>query len=156
MNPSASAYLRAAQMVTEGVGYTAAARAYGVDRAVLRRFRPRIIINVHPVDLRVPQKRERATDPKPMNERVRGIVGAVADAHGLTIADLIGDRRTRFIAHPRQEAMWMLRNLTNFTTPAIGRLMGGRDHTTVLHGAKAFEDRLRPWLDLMEAIARAA
>ncbi|RZJ46271.1 MAG: hypothetical protein EON87_05250 [Brevundimonas sp.] len=155
MTPSVSAYLRAAQMVTEGANYADAARAYGVDRSVLRRFRPRRVFIARPQSIKVRPKKERATEPKPMNERVREIVGGVANEHGLSLAEITGERRHRFIAWPRQEAMWRLYQHTSFSLPAIGRLMGGRDHTTVLHGIRAFEARLRPWLDVMEVLARA-
>jgi len=42
-------------------------------------------------------------------------------------------KRTREIAYPRQIAMYMVRELTDFSLPKIGKEFGGRDHTTVLH-----------------------
>ena len=61
---------------------------------------------------------------------------------GTTYADMIGDGRTRALAHPRQRMMWMMRKAKpNLSFPEIGRRFGGRDHTTVIHAMSAVEAR---------------
>jgi len=65
---------------------------------------------------------------------------AVADHYGLRVADLKSKRRTNAISHPRQVAMYLCRILTSHSLPEIGRLFGGRDHTTVLHGCRKIDD----------------
>jgi chromosomal replication initiator protein len=53
--------------------------------------------------------------------------------------DLLGARRSRAIARPRQAAMYLAKTLTTRSYPDIGRRFGGRDHTTVLHAVKVIE-----------------
>jgi chromosomal replication initiator protein len=50
-------------------------------------------------------------------------------------AALKGERRTRTIALPRQILMYLLRQDLRLPLEEVGRLIGGRDHTTVLHAA---------------------
>ena len=72
----------------------------------------------------------------------------IADAYGVTIADLKGSIRSRKFTIPRQHFMWMARRVTTesgahrWSTPQIGRYLGGRDHTTVLHGISAHQARM--------------
>lgn len=50
--------------------------------------------------------------------------------------------RRREIARPRQIAMFLARELTGMSLPGLGLHFGGRDHTTVLYGVRAVEQRL--------------
>ncbi len=65
---------------------------------------------------------------------VREIQANVAEACGVTVADILGPRRQAKIVIARQFAFWMARRDTNYSFPAIGRLFGDKDHTTVMHG----------------------
>lgn len=65
----------------------------------------------------------------------------VADKHGIPAAQLRGVSRERRYAHPRQEAYWLARKTGRYSLSQIGRFFGGRDHTTVLHGIRAYEAR---------------
>ena len=62
-----------------------------------------------------------------------------ADYYGLKQADLLSSRRTRQVARPRQVAMYLCKQLTTRSYPDIGRRMGNRDHTTVLHGVRRID-----------------
>ena len=62
------------------------------------------------------------------------ILQAVASYFQISREDLVGKTRRRSIAHPRQIAMYLLREETPLSLPQIGELLGGRDHTTVMHG----------------------
>lgn len=64
----------------------------------------------------------------------RQIVNEVAAKHGVSFIDIISERRPRYIVLARQEAMYRLYNETTLSFPDIGRRLGGKDHTTVLHG----------------------
>ncbi|GAB6062687.1 chromosomal replication initiator protein DnaA [Deferrisoma palaeochoriense] len=64
---------------------------------------------------------------------VEKIMKAVAQHFHLTAADLRGKRRTKAVAHPRQIAMYLARELTDSSFPEIGQKFGGRDHTTVMY-----------------------
>ena len=58
----------------------------------------------------------------------------VAEYYDISVKDLMGRKRTRSIARPRQVAMALSRELTGDSFPDIGQSFGGRDHTTVMHG----------------------
>ncbi len=82
-------------------------------------------------DLLYEEQREVST------ERIQQVV---ADHYGVRVADLKSKRRTAAISKPRQVAMYLCRTLTSHSLPEIGRLFGGRDHTTVLHGCRKIGD----------------
>ena len=64
-------------------------------------------------------------------------IQAAACAHfGITTQELLSATRTPRIVWPRQLAMYLARELTGESLPAIGRHFGGRDHTTVLHACR--------------------
>ena len=52
---------------------------------------------------------------------------------GFTKEEIIGQRRHRPLVTARQIAMYVFRELTDLSYPAIAREFGGRDHTTVIH-----------------------
>lgn len=58
----------------------------------------------------------------------------VAEYYDVSVKDIMGRKRTRSIARPRQIAMALARELTGDSYPDIGQSFGGRDHTTVMHG----------------------
>ncbi len=62
------------------------------------------------------------------------ILEAVARFYNLEPSDLTGRRRKKEIVTPRQMAMYLIRQETQASLPQIGQALGGRDHTTVLHG----------------------
>lgn len=61
------------------------------------------------------------------------IMEAVASFYNINMSDFRARKRTRTIAFPRQVAMYLVRELTDYSLPRIGEEFGGRDHTTVLH-----------------------
>ena len=71
---------------------------------------------------------------------VEEIQRKVADHYNIRLSDLIGPKRVRNFARPRQVAMYLAKQLTSRSLPEIGRRFGGRDHTTVMHGVRRIED----------------
>ena len=72
------------------------------------------------------------------------ILSVVAEQYGVSTDDLLSKKRSRNVALPRQIAMYLCRNLTQLSTTNIGQFIGGRDHTTVMHGCdKIAEDMER-------------
>jgi chromosomal replication initiator protein len=67
---------------------------------------------------------------------------AVGEHFELTPDELLSSSRVARIAWPRQVAMYLARELTDDSLPAIGRHFGGRDHTTVLHAWRRTSQRL--------------
>nr|WP_232418086.1 chromosomal replication initiator protein DnaA [Methyloversatilis thermotolerans] len=64
----------------------------------------------------------------------------VSDYYKIKVADMYSKKRTRAIARPRQVAMFLAKELTPESYPAIGESFGGRDHTTVLHACRTIAD----------------
>ncbi len=71
---------------------------------------------------------------------VENIQKTVAEYYKIRIADLLSKRRSRSIARPRQVAMALAKELTNYSLPEIGDAFGGRDHTTVLHACRRIKE----------------
>jgi len=76
----------------------------------------------------------------------------VADYFGLSLNDLKGKKRNKAIAFPRQLAMYITRDLTEFSTTEVGLEFGGRDHTTVMHSCQRIDDRIKTDPTLAPAI----
>lgn len=64
----------------------------------------------------------------------------VADYYKIRLGDLLGKKRTRSLARPRQVAMALSKELTNHSLPEIGQAFSGRDHTTVLHACRKIRE----------------
>ncbi len=64
----------------------------------------------------------------------------VAEHYNVRLSDMIGPKRVRTIARPRQVAMYLAKQLTTRSLPEIGRRFGGRDHTTIMHGIRKIEE----------------
>jgi chromosomal replication initiator protein len=79
----------------------------------------------------------RASDRKLTIEEIQR---RVADYYNIRLSDLIGPKRPRNIARPRQVAMFLSKQLTTRSLPEIGRRFGGRDHTTIMHGVRKIEE----------------
>jgi chromosomal replication initiator protein len=68
------------------------------------------------------------------------ILETTAATFGLSIDELRGPSRTRPLVTARQICMYLFRELTDYSYPAIGREFGGRDHTTVMHAVEKIRD----------------
>ena len=71
---------------------------------------------------------------------VEEIQRKVSDHYNIRLSDLIGPKRVRTFARPRQVAMYLAKTMTSRSLPEIGRRFGGRDHTTVMHGVRKIEE----------------
>ncbi len=81
------------------------------------------------------------------------ILRKVAEHYNIRLSDMVGPKRTRTIARPRQVAMYLAKQLTPRSLPEIGRRFGGRDHTTILHGVKKIEELMATDSQLADDIA---
>jgi len=79
----------------------------------------------------------RASDRKLTIEEIQR---KVAEHYNIRLSDMIGPKRLRNIARPRQVAMYLAKQLTPRSLPEIGRRFGGRDHTTIMHGVRKIEE----------------
>ena len=71
---------------------------------------------------------------------VEEIQRKVSEHYNIRLSDMIGPKRVRNYARPRQIAMYLAKQMTSRSLPEIGRRFGGRDHTTVMHGVKRIEE----------------
>lgn len=74
---------------------------------------------------------------------IHDIQQRVGEFYGLKLEDFKARKRTKAIAFPRQVAMYLSRELTDFSLPKIGDAFGGRDHTTVIHAHEKITEALR-------------
>lgn len=71
--------------------------------------------------------------------RVIDILRQESERTGVPISEILGSRRTPDLSHLRHYVMWRARVETGLSYPQIGKYMGNKDHTTVLHGVKKIE-----------------
>jgi len=130
-----------------------------VDHGILEFLAARIVTNVRilegaltrlfafaslvgkPITMDLTQ--ECLTDILRVSERkvsIEEIQRRVADHYLIRHSDLVGPKRVRTFARPRQIAMYLCKQLTTRSLPEIGRHFGGRDHTTVMHGVRRIEE----------------
>ncbi|MBN8208878.1 chromosomal replication initiator protein DnaA [Bacillus sp. NTK071] len=70
---------------------------------------------------------------KPRVITIHDIQTVIGDHYSVKLEDFAAKKRTKSVAFPRQIAMYLSRELTDFSLPKIGEEFGGRDHTTVIH-----------------------
>ena len=106
-----------------------------------------------PITLQLAEEalREVFSEHTPKSLTIQDIIDLVGQYYAVTQDDLTGPRRNRSFTVPRQMVMYLSRKLTNASLPKIGEALGGRDHTTVLHGCAKIEELSRD-----SALLRAA
>lgn len=77
--------------------------------------------------------------PKIVENSIRRIQKAVCETLGISLTEMVSDRRTAPVVFRRQIAMYLCKKLTTHSLPEIGRRFGKRDHTTVLHAVRKIE-----------------
>jgi chromosomal replication initiator protein len=82
------------------------------------------------------------------------ILSCVAEATGLSVTEIIGDKRSRPVVEGRHLAMYLARELTDASLPKIGDRIGGRDHTTVLHAVDKIAKLMREDRDMYNRVQR--
>ena len=93
-----------------------------------------------PIDMKVTETvlRDFATRTR-QNITIEKIITHICKYYNLQTEDLIGKKRPKNIALPRQIAMYLCRKMTDASLPKIGLSFGGRDHTTVIHAYEKIE-----------------
>ncbi|MGO3152000.1 MAG: chromosomal replication initiator protein DnaA [Galactobacter sp.] len=99
-------------------------------------------LNRQPVTVDVAEKvlKDLITDEDTQVITPQSIVANTAEYFELTIDELNSKSRTRTLVTARQIAMYLLRELTDMSLPKIGEMMGGRDHTTVIHADRKIRE----------------
>tara|TARA_A100001011_G_scaffold216340_1_gene224281 strand:+ start:4657 stop:6033 length:1377 start_codon:yes stop_codon:yes gene_type:complete len=83
---------------------------------------------------------------------VEDIQKKVSEYFNIRQSDMLSTRRSRVIARPRQVAMFLSKACTTKSLPEIGKLFGGRDHTTVIHAVKKIESLCKTDMSFAEHI----
>jgi chromosomal replication initiator protein len=78
----------------------------------------------------------------------------VSEYFDIKLSDMRAKKRSRTIAYPRQVAMYLARQLTDYSLPEIGERFGGRDHTTVIHACEKIENDLKVKKGLKDLLDR--
>lgn len=89
------------------------------------------------------QLKDMFANPRLSNITIDTIQRIVSDYFNLTPNDLRGKKRTKAIAFPRQVAMYITRELTEYSTTEVGLEFGGRDHTTVMHACQRVDSKMQ-------------
>jgi len=84
--------------------------------------------------------------------RIDLVQEATARHYGISLEELVGERRTKRVVVPRQVAMYLSRELTDASLPAIGRAFGGRDHTTVIYAVQKVTRQMTDEGSIYEAV----
>ena len=79
----------------------------------------------------------RASDRKLTIEEIQR---KVSEHYDIRLSDMLGPKRVRTLARPRQVAMWLCKQHTSRSLPEIGRKFGKRDHTTIMHGIRKIDE----------------
>jgi chromosomal replication initiator protein len=91
---------------------------------------------------------------RPQRCSVTDIQQHTCEAFGLSMDQLLSTSRAAQVAWPRQVAMYLARELTDQTLPAIGRSFGGRNHTTVIHACRRTAERISVDREAFDTVRR--
>ncbi|MDF2647798.1 MAG: DnaA [Paenibacillus sp.] len=89
---------------------------------------------------------------RPRMITIHDIQQRVGEFYGLKIEDFKARKRTKAVAFPRQVAMYLSRELTDYSLPKIGDAFGGRDHTTVIHAHEKISTAVQQDQDLYKIV----
>ncbi|MDY0340264.1 MAG: chromosomal replication initiator protein DnaA [Coriobacteriia bacterium] len=111
-------------------------------------------VSQRPIDLDLAESVLKDTFPersvKPISISI--IQQEVCRFYQISRADLVGDKRSQAIAFPRQVAMYLSRELTDYSLPKIGGEFGGRDHTTVMYANSKIQRLINEQRDVYNQI----
>lgn len=93
-----------------------------------------------------------ATQQTLSNLTIKKIQDEVANYYHISFSDLVGPKRPKEIAFPRQIAMYLVRELLGTSLPAIGTAFGGRDHTTVMYAYRQISDKMKTDIEVQKDI----
>ena len=89
---------------------------------------------------------------RPKMITIQDIQQKVGEFYSLKLEEFKARKRTKAVAFPRQVAMYLSRELTDYSLPKIGEAFGGRDHTTVIHAHEKIASAIQQDQDLYKII----
>lgn len=113
-----------------------------------------------PIDLKMAEiaLRDIMPDPDDIDISADHIIEQAAAYFDISVDALTGVGKTRAVAHARQIAMYLCRELTELSLPRIGEHFGGKDHTTVMYAVKKINKEIaekRDTYDQIQALTQA-
>lgn len=88
------------------------------------------------------QLRDKFSSSQPSNISIDVIQRVVADDFNISLVDIKGKKRTKNVTLPRQIAMYIAQEITEFSTTELGIEFGGKDHTTVMHSCQKIREAI--------------
>ncbi len=82
------------------------------------------------------------------------ILSAVSESTGISVTEIIGDKRSRPVVESRHLAMYLARELTDSSLPKIGERFGNRDHTSVMHAVQKITKLMQEDRDMYNRVQR--
>ena len=97
------------------------------------------------VTIDIARKELRDTFSQPSNGfiNIETIQKVVADHYNISLSDIKSKKRNKKFVIPRQIAIYIARNLLEYSYPELGNEFGGRDHTTMMHSYEKMEEQLK-------------
>ena len=92
-----------------------------------------------------------ADEPRPVTPQL--ILNTTAETFGMSVEDLCGPSRRRPLVTARQIGMYVFRELTDYSYPAIAREFGGRDHTTVIHAVEKISGQMKERRQIFDQVS---
>ncbi|MCI5874028.1 MAG: chromosomal replication initiator protein DnaA [Roseburia sp.] len=92
------------------------------------------------MDIAIKELQNIITPDKPKEITPQLIIEVVSEHFQISLDQMISKNRSKDIARPRQIAMYLCKNMTDTPLDSIGALLGGRDHSTIIHGVQKISD----------------
>lgn len=102
-------------------------------------------VSTRPVTLELAEEilRDQINPNAPREITLPYILELVSEQYGVSTADIISKKKDAEIVLPRQIVMYLAKEMTQTPLKNIGQFLGGRDHSTVLHGKRKIEEQLQ-------------
>ena len=102
-------------------------------------------VTLRPITLELAEEalRDQINPDAPKEVTIPYILEVVSDHFGISTNDILSKKKDAEIVYPRQIVMYLAKELTQTPLRNIGQFLGGRDHTTVLHGKRKIEEQLQ-------------
>ncbi len=83
---------------------------------------------------------------------VKNIQNVVANHFDISVMDMVSARRTKNLILPRHIALYLAKEMTEYSYPVIGSYFGGRDHSTIIHAVEKITARMESEPDLKRTV----
>ncbi len=130
--------------IIDFIAHNIASNVRDLEAAIVKIVAYNELINKKEITIETARQllRDFISSPKQSNLGIDTIIKVIAEEYGLSSADIKGKKRTKNIIMPRQIAMYIAREITEFSTTEIGAEFG-RDHTTVVHSCQKIEEEIK-------------